>query len=189
MEKNINRGDGGDLYGPVAGVAFSDSTSPPARWWDGSGAGLVLSALGAPGAEIAFQVGPVDPVPDETIRAEASPMQRIPDNNPAGVSSVLTLSGQGTVRHLRVSLKIKHTYVGDLRVELISPTGRRVLLHGQIGGSQDDLTMSYETRPPSALGSLVGQPVPGPWVLRVADVLRLDAGTLEWWSLEVTPGS
>ena len=189
LEKNINRGDGGDLYGPVAGVALSDSTSPAGRWWDGSGAGLVLSGLGAPGAEIAFRAGPLGPVPEEVIRAEATPRLRIPDNNPAGVSSVLTLSGQGTVRHLRVSLKIKHTYIGDLRVELVSPTGRRVLLHGQVGGGQDDLSMSYETRPPSALGSLVGQPVPGPWVLRVADVLRQDKGTLEWWSLEVTPGS
>ena len=49
LEKNINRGDGGDLYGPVAGVALSDSTSP--RGAGGTAAGPAWSSpgLGAPG--------------------------------------------------------------------------------------------------------------------------------------------
>ena len=189
LEKNINRGDGGDLYGPVAGVALSDSTSPAGRWWDGSGAGLVLSGLGAPGAEIPFRAGPLGPVPDEVIRAEASPRLRIPDNNPAGVSSVLTLSGQGTVRHLRVSLKITaHLHR--------RPAGGAGLPHRAPGaaarpgrrGPGRPLHVIRDEAPfgPRRAG---GQPVPGPWVLRVADVLRQDKGTLEWWSLEVTPGA
>jgi M6 family metalloprotease-like protein len=189
LEQNLNRGDGGDLYGPTAGVALSHATRPAATWWDGADSGLIVAGIGAPGAEISFRVGSAGPVPATVVRAEVSPNLRIPDDDPAGVSSVLTLNAPGTVRELRVGLKIAHTYVGDLRVELISPTGRRVLLHGQAGGGQDNLDLTYDSRPPSGLTAMVGQPVQGAWILRVADVVRMDAGTLSHWSLEIAPGA
>jgi subtilisin-like proprotein convertase family protein len=123
------------------------------------------------------------------VRAEARPNRRIPDNDPAGISSVLNVNGQGTVRWLRVKVKIRHTHIGDLRVELISPTGRRALLHGQVGGGKDNLDVTYDSTPPSALTAMVGQPVQGGWILRVADVLRRSTGTLQRWSLEAKPGA
>jgi M6 family metalloprotease-like protein len=192
LENNVNRGDGGDLYGPVEGVALSHATTPAARWWDGADAGLQLSGIGAPGAQVPFRAGPVEPVAEaaETVvRAEARPNRRIPDNDPAGISSVLNVNGQGTVRWLRVKVKIRHTHIGDLRVELISPTGRRALLHGQVGGGKDNLDVTYDSTPPSALTAMVGQPVQGGWILRVADVLRRSTGTLQRWSLEAKPGA
>jgi subtilisin-like proprotein convertase family protein len=133
--------------------------------------------------EIALDVG------SQTVRGEVAPQLPIPDNDAVGISSSLTFNQPGTVRQLKLSLDLAHTYVGDLRVELLSPTGRRALLHSQTGGSQDDLVLTYDsTLPSSPLAPLVGQPVQGIWVLRVADVVGQDVGTLKKWGLELTAG-
>jgi M6 family metalloprotease-like protein len=191
LERNLNQGDGGDLYGALSGVALTHGTLPSSVWWDGAESGLVLSALDAPGDTIQFTTGvaPAPAVPAGPIRAEATPGLRIPDRDPAGVSSTLAVDAPGTVREIRVTVDITHTYIGDLRVELISPAGRRVLLHGQLGGAQDNLVMTYDSAPPSGLASLVGQPVKGTWLLRAADVVRQDVGTLNRWAIEITPDS
>jgi M6 family metalloprotease-like protein len=133
--------------------------------------------------EIALNVG------SQTVQGEVAPQLAIPDNDAVGISSSLTFNQPGTVRQLKLSLDIAHTYVGDLRVELLSPTGRRAILHSQTGGSQDDLVLTYDsTLPASPLAPLVGQPVQGSWVLRVADVVAQDVGTLKKWGLELITG-
>ena len=192
LERNVNQGDGTDLFGAVAGVALSHSTRPPSVWWDGSESGLVLSALGPPGQSITFSVGtapPPAPATPTPVTAQVAPKLRIPDRSPGGVASSLVVDAPGTVRHLEVTVDITHTYVGDLRIELVSPTGKRVVLHGQVGGSQRNLIATYDSTPPSVLTPLVGQPAKGTWLLRVADVVRQDVGILNRWSIAITPGT
>ncbi|HET7770436.1 MAG TPA: proprotein convertase P-domain-containing protein, partial [Chloroflexota bacterium] len=192
LERNINQGDGSDLFGAATGVALSHDTRPSTVWWDGSESGLVLSAIGAPGAKVAFTAGPISPpapTPSGAVIVEATPGLTIPDVDPRGVTSMLEVEASGIVNHLKVSVDITHTYVGDLRVELVAPSGRSVILHGQIGGGQRDLVMTYDSTPPSVLTSLVGQAVKGTWLLRVADLVRRDVGTLNRWGLEITPGT
>jgi subtilisin-like proprotein convertase family protein len=87
-----------------------------------------------------------------------------------------------------VGIDITHTYIGDLRVTLVSPTGREVVLHGRLGGTTDNLVATYSSEPPSPLASLVGQPVQGLWMLKVVDLAWRDIGTLNKWSLEVRIG-
>jgi subtilisin-like proprotein convertase family protein len=124
----------------------------------------------------------------QVIAGEAAPAIQIPDNTPAGVSSTIRLARGGTVGRVKVSIDIQHSYVGDLRIELSSPGGRSVLLHGQLGGDQDNLIVTYDSVAPlSPLSALVGQSIQGSWILRVADVARLDVGTLNKWSLEIEP--
>jgi subtilisin-like proprotein convertase family protein len=121
----------------------------------------------------------------QVARAEVSPDLKIPDNNPAGVSSVIGLVGAGTVQQLKVGLQITHTYIGDLRVELVSPMGRRAILHARLGGSTQNLVTTYDSASPgSVLATLVGQPIGGNWVLRVADLAGRDVGQLSKWSIE-----
>jgi len=121
----------------------------------------------------------------QATRAEATPNLKIPDNSPTGISSVIGLVGGGTVRQLKIGLDITHTFIGDLRVELVSPTGRRAILHGQLGGAARNLVMTYDSASPgSVLATLVGQPVGGNWVLRVTDLAGQDVGQLNKWSIE-----
>jgi M6 family metalloprotease-like protein len=188
LEDNANQGDSSDLFGPVAGMAVSSTSRPHSREWDGRESGLVLSDISAPGERIRFRAG--QSTPSQTARGEQTPNLTIPDNRSGGVSSTIDVAMSGIVRRLRMTLDISHPFVSDLLVELLSPTGRRAVLHSRQGGSSDDLSRSYDSeRPGGELSSLVGQPMQGPWVLRVSDRARADVGTLRKWSIEVESAS
>lgn len=178
-----NQGDGTDLYGPVAGLALSSTSNPHSREWDGRDSGLLISDISAPDREISFRVGQA--VATQVVRGERSPNLAIPDNNAGGVSSSIPIAASGIVRRIKVDVEITHTYIGDLIVELLSPTGRRAVLHARQGGSKDNLVASYDSQRPGELATLVGQPMQGTWTLRVADRARVDVGRLRKWSLEV----
>jgi M6 family metalloprotease-like protein len=190
LERNDNAGDGGDLYGPVPGIAVSHATNPSSRMWDGAESGLIVSDVSAPADEIDFATGGGGGAPAAgEVRGEAKPNLAIPDANPIGVSSAITLAGGGVAQRVRVELDITHTYVGDLRIEVQSPAGRRVILHGQVGGNADDIKTTYDSDAPgSPLRSLVGQSAAGPWLLRVTDLVRVDVGTLNRWAVILTIG-
>ena len=188
LEQNHNRGDGGDLYGALIGTALSHATTPSSQQWDNLDSGLVLSAISAPAETISFTVGQPAQVDGGSERAETTPALTIPDNNPTGISSALAFNQPGTTRRLKLNLEIEHSYIGDLRVELLSPSGRRAIIHGRNGGSSDNLSATYDSdTPASPLVSLRGQPVQGNWILRVTDLVGQDEGKLQKWSLELTP--
>jgi len=56
LEKNTNAGDSEDLYSSPNNTQFSDSTSPSAKWWDGSNSGLSITDISASGATMTFNV-------------------------------------------------------------------------------------------------------------------------------------
>jgi subtilisin-like proprotein convertase family protein len=114
---------------------------------------------------------------------------------------------------VRVSTYIKHTYDQDLRITIVAPDGTEVLLsanNGQSGqnygaGCQSmtrfsDAAVTSITAasapfvgdfapesPLSAFQGKTGDAVNGLWKLRVEDQALGDVGTLQCWSLELTP--
>ena len=86
---------------------------------------------------------------------------------------------------LKVSVDITHTFIGDLRVELVAPSGHQVLLHDQSGGSEDNLIRSYDSVSSPALAALIGEPTHGNWTLRIRDLAAQDVGKLNRWSLDL----
>ena len=134
---------------------------------------------------LAIELDKADPV----VRAEAKPDLAIPDNDPAGIASVIRIPRSGKARNLKVHVDIDHTYIGDLRVELINPQGQRAILHNKTGGQNNDLKLTYESASTEALAPLVGQSVNGDWILRVSDLLGNDVGKLNQWSLEIELGT
>lgn len=188
LEQALNQGDGGDLFVKTAGTALSHSTVPASLLWDGSAAGLTISDVGEPGETVSFRVGPVGEE-GVVVKGSSSPALSIPENRPEGVGDAITLSGAGTVRAIRVTVSISHTYAGDLRVALLSPTGKRAILHNRSGGSADNVELDLDSEPPSLLAPLVGQPIAGQWRLSVSDNAAVDTGTLNAWSIEVHTGT
>jgi subtilisin-like proprotein convertase family protein len=168
----------------VSGVALSHATNPSTRRWDGSDSGLVVRGVGTPGHEIAFTVGEAAPTM-RMVSGSAEPGRTIPDNDPTGIASAITLSGGGSASEITVRVSIRHTWIGDLRVELFSPAGQRAVLHNRAGRSQDDIEEEWTSAPPSPMAPLVGQGIDGAWVLRVTDLARRDVGTLVRWSLDI----
>lgn len=186
LELDANRGDGEDLFGPIQGTALSSTSTPNTREWDGRDSGLILSDISAPDQEISFKVGAA--VPAVTVASgEASPNVGIPENKPTGISSVIAIGQSGTVAGIKVQVDIQHTYIGDLRVELRSPSGRSTVLHPRLGGSADNLVVTYDSATPGILGEMIGQPMMGNWTLNVSDRARLDTGTLRRWSIQLRP--
>ncbi|WP_405660719.1 S8 family peptidase [Streptomyces sp. RK9] len=79
---------------------------------------------------------------------------------------------------LSVPVAIKHTYVGDLKVELLAPDGSAYVLKDYgVGGSSDDINTSYTVNASSETAN-------GTWKLRVSDNAAQDIGTLDSWGLQ-----
>lgn len=187
LEMNINQGDGLDLFGMVEGPALSAESSPHAREWDGRDSGLVISDIGPPGEVISFTMGAAAMVaPARSIADEAEPNLPIPNNQAAGVSSIIQLPEAGAIQQIKVTVDINHCYPDDLHMTLTSPTGRRVVLHSQLGDAADELVATFDSASPSILTNMIGQSVRGSWVLRVADRAQRDVGQFNRWRLELT---
>jgi len=101
--------------------------------------------------------------------------------------SQLSFPSALAIAEVRVSVNITHTYIGDLEIGLISPSGTRVLLHDQSGGSSNDILGTYgvDLTPAESLGVLASEESNGIWQLDVTDGFNGDTGWLEGWSVEV----
>lgn len=124
--------------------------------------------------------------PSQVIQGEAAPGLTIPDRDPAGIQSTISLEGIGTVRSISLDVDITHTYIGDLVVALITPTGKHAMLHNREGGALDNLIVSYTSEKVPELAALAGEPVQGSWNLVISDLAGRDVGKLNHWSLQVT---
>ncbi|MCI3932834.1 S8 family peptidase [Streptomyces sp. AN091965] len=102
----------------------------------------------------------------------------ITDNS--SVESPITVSGVpgNAPSTLSVPVAIKHTYVGDLKIELVAPdTTAYVLKDFGVGGSSDDINTAYTVNASSETAN-------GTWKLRVTDNANQDEGTLDSWGLQ-----
>lgn len=116
------------------------------------------------------------PTPGATM---ASPMLAIPDNNPTGASSTITVAEAGTVTSVAVTVDITHTYRGDLRLELTHGT-TTVTLVDRVGAGEDNIRQTF------TVANFNNADATGAWVLRVVDTAGSDTGTLNTWSLDIT---
>jgi serine protease len=110
----------------------------------------------------------------------------IPDNNPAGITSTISVQQPIAIEEVAVDVNITHTFIGDLVVSLTSPEGTTVVLHDRAGGSADDIHRTFVV--PAAFA---GQQAAGDWVLAVQDLAGIDIGSLDDWTLHVigVPGA
>ncbi len=121
------------------------------------------------------------------------------------MTSTLNVPSSIEIADINVSLDISHTYDEDLIVQLISPMGTNVTLFSGVGGSLDNFTAttlddeaatSINAGTPPFTGSFMPhQPLSafdsqdglGTWTLRVEDTSLADGGTLNSWSIAITP--
>jgi extracellular elastinolytic metalloproteinase len=135
-----------------------------------------------------FEAPPAPTSGSATVHAEAQPRLAIPDNDPSGVVSVLSIPDAGVVSSVAVTVDIAHTYIGDLVVTLVSPAGTPVSLHERAGGGTNDLKRDWKSDEVPELAGLLGSPAGGQWTLSVVDRARSDVGTLNAWSLDLGVG-
>lgn len=113
------------------------------------------------------------------------PALAIPDNDAKGVSDALVVEETGLLSAIEVDVNIPHSYIGDLVVTLLGPSGAYAILHNRAGGGADNLSRTYTLENTSSLGVFVKQPIKGSWRLEVMDRARADIGQLAEWSLRL----
>jgi subtilisin-like proprotein convertase family protein len=80
-----------------------------------------------------------------------------------------------------VYVRLKHTYIGDLLVNVVPPSSSglpEVVLHNRAGGNRDNLEMLYDSANTPALAAYSGQKCDGTWTLQIEDKAAQDSGTL-----------
>ncbi|MBT2459272.1 M4 family metallopeptidase [Streptomyces sp. ISL-86] len=100
---------------------------------------------------------------------------QIADNSTVESPIAVTRAGNAPST-LKVDVNIVHTYVGDLRVDLVAPDGTVYNLRNRSGGSADNIVQSFTVNASSEVAQ-------GTWKLRVADLASLDTGYINSWKL------
>ena len=96
----------------------------------------------------------------------------------ATVNSPITVSGRSGsgLASTSVAVNIVHTYIGDLKVDLVAPDGSVYVLHNRSGGSADNINSTYTV-------NLSSEALNGTWNLRVNDNAGGDTGYINSWSV------
>ena len=96
----------------------------------------------------------------------------------ATVQSPVTVSNrpENAPSDAAVAVNIVHTYIGDLKVDLVAPDGSVYVLHNRSGGSADNINRTFTVNLSSEVKN-------GIWKLRVNDNYANDIGYINSWSL------
>ncbi|XCM84177.1 M28 family metallopeptidase [Kitasatospora sp. HUAS MG31] len=102
----------------------------------------------------------------------------IPDRG-AAVESPITVSGVtgNAPATLQVGVDVKHTWRGDLVIDLVAPDGSTYRLkNSSSGDSADNVITTYSVNASNEVAN-------GTWKLRVQDVASADTGYIDSWKL------
>ena len=101
---------------------------------------------------------------------------RIPDGGTA--TSTIDVSGLAgnAPAALRVAVRIKHPWRGDLAIDLVAADGSRYRLKNASNEAVADLDTTYTV-------NASGEPASGAWKLSVQDTRPLYSGYIDSWKL------
>ncbi|MFD0353956.1 S8 family serine peptidase [Streptomyces sp. NPDC127110] len=168
------------VVGAAALYLSQNPASTPAQVRDGLVAAATPNVVTSPGTgspNRLLNVGASTTPPNPGTKFENTADYAVNDN--ATVESPVTVSGisGNAPAALSVSVDIKHTYIGDLKVDLVAPDGSVYNLHDRSGGSADNIIRSYTVNASSEVAN-------GVWKLRVNDNANIDTGKIDSWALQ-----
>jgi bacillolysin len=109
--------------------------------------------------------------------------QEIPDNDPKGIESQIDIERPGKIVNLDISLGITHSWIGDLRVILVMPSGEKLMLHNRTGYSRREIKKVCSTKYDETLQAAISKEMKGTWTLKIMDLAERDTGTLDSWGM------
>ena len=118
-------------------------------------------------------------VSSELFTQTRLPSSPITNNN--DISDTITVPNSGTVTSVSVTVNISHTYIGDLKVELVAPDGTIKTLHNREGDGTNNIIKTYTPDFDDDDAQIQGI-----WKLKIRDGADGDTGTLNSWTLEVS---
>ncbi|MFK5879055.1 MAG: M12 family metallo-peptidase [Flavobacteriaceae bacterium] len=133
----------------------------------------------------------------------SNPNVAIPDNDPTfstdGINST-SVKTFGSGVFLKVGINVTHTWINDLRFDILSPDGSQLILINQICAGEDDINVTFfdaagsivcaspttgNVTPAQAFTALDGETAGGIWTIGFMDLAAADTGTLVSWNVEI----
>ena len=93
-----------------------------------------------------------------------------------------------SLKDIRVSVDIEHTWIGDLVARIKPPAGSGVstiTLHDKAGGSAHNIKKTFDVTSTPALAALVGVVPEGEWTLEIQDTQQQDTGNIRAFAVEM----
>jgi len=127
----------------------------------------------------------------------------IPQSRSDMISSTIEVNLNGVVRDVQITnIMGEHTWIGDLSMNLISPSGTIVNLIDFVCEDADDFSLGFSDtqgedrlpcpitdgrlyQPNGDFSSFIGELASGAWQLQIIDIATLDGGVLNQWGLEI----
>ncbi len=100
----------------------------------------------------------------------------------ATISSKHYCHTAGKVSSAKASVNIAHANIGDLKVALVSPGGKEVVLHNKADKGKKNLKKKFKK---SDLEKLNGEKSKGIWTLSITDFKGKFGGQLKSWKLDL----
>ncbi|MDK2973567.1 MAG: lysyl endopeptidase [Candidatus Sumerlaeota bacterium] len=152
-----------------------------------------------------LETGAFDPNQTGTITTSVTPGTEF-GVTAETVTETITVTGEGTVLDVNLTVNMAHTWDEDLDIYLISPAGTEAHLFNRLGSSGDNLTdtvfddeagtaigsgsppFTGSFRPYQPLSVFDGEPIAGDWKVRIVDNANLDSGTVNLLKLDIEAG-
>lgn len=158
-------------------------------------------------------------IPGDTQRFENQGLFVIPNGNPLGTNSPVTVSNVTfSISKIAVALHVTHTFDGNLTLELVAPDGTSAVLSSGNGGSgrnyglgcfPESVRTIFDDAATNAIGAggppfigmykpqeplsvfigMAGTNVNGTWRLRAIGSSVGDVGAIQCWTLMLTPAA
>jgi len=121
------------------------------------------------------------------------------------VTDFILVTSNNLIGDIEVQLDVRHPFVGDLIVDLSSPSGVQVRLHDLLGGADTDMSVVYsigaaanaapydcgcsmEPSGPGTMEDFVNTPTQGPWLMSIEDIYPGNVATFDRWCLLIDAG-
>jgi serine protease len=166
----MNQADPSLTPGQIETAIKNNARTLPGTCSGGCGAGLADAAatLGAGG-------GTEEPPTGNVFTNSANVSIR--DNSTVTSSIPVTGISGNASSALKIAVDIKHTYRGDLKIEIVAPNGASAVLKNTSSSDSADNVITTYTVDASGVAAS------GTWQLRVTDIYSGDTGYIDSWSL------
>lgn len=125
------------------------------------------------------------PAVQRWVQARRETATAVPDNNLQGATSPLSVGDRARLRDIRIDVELRHDFLGDLELYLLSPQGSKIRLQSRTLGRSTHLQTTYSLQTTPRLQELLNQSIHGQWQLLAVDHVAGDRGEIVQWRLSL----
>ncbi len=121
----------------------------------------------------------------QTIEQTSAVTLTIPADRVAMQQAGIMIHQQGRLQDIQVYVEVRHGFLGDLSISVVSPQGKSALLQGRTLGRQTQLRKTYTFENTPTLSLLMHESTHGRWQLQILDHSGIHQGQLLQWLLKL----